>query len=104
MGKSWRISGSSRNCRALPCGILYPTRAALATAIKRVLAAGVSIDGMADHGVSEAIYLHDPDGNGLELYRDRLAEEWPRTTTGELAMTTMALDLANLLAENPSTL
>ena len=80
--------------------ILYPTRAALATAIKRVLEAGISIDGMADHGVSEAVYLHDPDGNGLELYRDRLVEEWPRTTTGELAMTTMALDLANLLAEN----
>jgi catechol 2,3-dioxygenase len=79
--------------------ILYPTREALADALRRVLAAGVAIDGAADHGVSEAIYLHDPDGNGLELYRDRPREQWPRTPAGELAMFTRALDLDGLLAE-----
>jgi catechol 2,3-dioxygenase len=79
--------------------ILYPTRAALADALRRVLAAGVELDGAADHGVSEAIYLRDPDGNGLELYRDRPQEQWPRTPAGELAMFTQALDLDSLLAE-----
>ena len=79
--------------------ILYPTRAALADALRRVLAAGVELDGAADHGVSEAIYLRDPDGNGLELYRDRPRDEWPRTPDGELAMFTHALDLDGLLAE-----
>src|ERR1039457_2495760 len=79
--------------------ILYPTRAALADALRRVLAAGVEIDGAADHGVSEALYLRDPDGNGVELYRDRPQEQWPRTPAGELAMFTRALDLDALLAE-----
>jgi catechol 2,3-dioxygenase len=79
--------------------ILYPTRAALADALRRVLAAGVELDGAADHGVSEAIYLRDPDGNGLELYRDRPREQWPRSPDGELAMFTRALDLDALLAE-----
>jgi catechol 2,3-dioxygenase len=79
--------------------ILYPTRAALADAVRRVLAAGVELDGAADHGVSEAIYLRDPDGNGLELYRDRPRDLWPRTPDGGLAMFTQALDLAGLLAE-----
>jgi len=79
--------------------ILHPTRAALADALRRVLAAGVELDGAADHGVSEAIYLRDPDGNGLELYRDRPREQWPRTSAGELAMFTRALDLDGLLAE-----
>jgi catechol 2,3-dioxygenase len=79
--------------------ILYPTRAALADAVRRVLAAAVEIDGAADHGVSEAIYLRDPDDNGVELYRDRPREEWPRTPSGELAMFTRALDLDGLLAE-----
>jgi len=78
---------------------LYPTRALLADAVRRVLAAGVELDGAADHGVSEAIYLRDPDGNGVELYRDRPPAQWPRTPTGELAMFTRALDLAGLLAE-----
>lgn len=78
--------------------ILYPTRAALADALRRVLAAGIPIDGASDHGVSEAIYLRDPDGNGIELYRDRPAEEWPRAADGSLAMTTAALDLAALAA------
>jgi catechol 2,3-dioxygenase len=77
--------------------ILYPTRAALADAVRRVLAAGIPIDGASDHGVSEAIYLRDPDGNGIELYRDRPPEEWPRTADGTLAMTTAALDLAELV-------
>jgi catechol 2,3-dioxygenase len=78
---------------------LYPTRAALADALRRVLAGGVEIDGAADHGVSEAIYLRDPDGNGLELYRDRPREQWPHAPNGELAMFTRALDMDGLLAE-----
>jgi catechol 2,3-dioxygenase len=76
--------------------ILYATRAALADALRRVLAAGIPIDGASDHGVSEAIYLRDPDGNGVELYRDRAPEDWPRKADGALAMTTQALDLAAL--------
>ncbi len=80
--------------------ILYPTRASLADALRRVLSAGIELDGAADHGVSEAIYLRDPDGNGLELYRDRPKSEWPRTPTGELAMFTHRLDLDGLLKEN----
>ena len=79
--------------------ILYPTRAALADALRRVLAAGVEIDGAADHGVSEAIYLRDPDQNGVELYHDRPREQWPRTPDGELSMFTRTLDLDSLLAE-----
>ena len=77
--------------------ILYPTRALLADALRRVLAAGIELDGAADHGVSEAIYLRDPDGNGVELYRDRPETEWPRSASGELAMFTQALDLDGLL-------
>ena len=77
--------------------ILYPTRALLADAVRRVLAAGVELDGAADHGVSEAIYLRDPDGNGVELYRDRPEAEWPRTPDGELTMFTRQLDLGELL-------
>jgi catechol 2,3-dioxygenase len=79
--------------------ILYPTRALLADAVRRLLAAGVQLDGAADHGVSEAIYLRDPDGNGVELYRDRPEPEWPRTPRGELAMFTHPLNLDSLLAE-----
>lgn len=79
--------------------ILYPDRPALATAVARVLAAGVPLQGAADHGVSEAIYLADPDGNGLELYRDRPRAEWPRDAAGELAMVTEPLDLEALLRE-----
>lgn len=79
--------------------ILYPDRRALAVAVKRVLQSGWPLDGVADHGVSEAIYLHDPDGNGIELYRDRPRDEWPRNADGALGMTTMALDLDALLAE-----
>jgi catechol 2,3-dioxygenase len=77
--------------------ILYPTRALLADALRRVLAAGIELDGAADHGVSEALYLRDPDSNGVELYWDRPREKWPRTPGGELAMFTHALDLDGLL-------
>ena len=79
--------------------ILYPNRKELARALKRLLDRGVPIDGASDHGVSEAIYLHDPDGNGIEIYRDRPREEWPKTPSGELAMVTLPLDLEGLLRE-----
>jgi len=79
--------------------ILYPDRRSLAAALKRVLEAGVPLEGAADHGVSEAVYLRDPDGNGVELYRDRPASEWPRAPDGTLAMRTEPLDLEKLLAE-----
>jgi len=78
--------------------ILYPDRAALADAVRRVRDAGVPIDGASDHGVSEAVYLRDPDGNGLELYRDRAEAEWPRDAEGNVAMDTRPLDLETLLA------
>ncbi len=78
--------------------LLYPDRGALAEAVRRVLAAGIALDGAADHGVSEAIYLRDPDGNGVELYRDRAEAEWPRDNAGHLAMFTRRLDLDALLA------
>ena len=81
--------------------ILYPTRPALADALRRVVAAGVPLDGASDHGVSEALYLRDPDDNGVELYRDRPEAEWPRATDGSLAMHTRRLDLDALLAESP---
>jgi len=77
--------------------ILYPTRAALADALRRLVAAGIPLDGAADHGVSEALYLRDPDGNGIELYRDRPELEWPRDAAGNLAMSTRPLDLEDLL-------
>ena len=79
--------------------ILYPTRAALADALKRLIVAGVPLDGASDHGVSEALYLHDPDENGVELYRDRPRQEWPRNADGTLAMGTKRLDLDGLLKE-----
>ena len=78
--------------------ILYPTRAALADALRRLLAANISLDGAADHGVSEALYLHDPDLNGVEIYWDRPESEWPRDPTGSLTMYTRPLDLKGLLA------
>ncbi|MFN3745050.1 MAG: VOC family protein [Hyphomicrobiaceae bacterium] len=81
--------------------VLYPDRKALAEALRRVVAAGIAIDGASDHGVSEAIYLRDPDGNGVELYRDKPAEEWPRTEAGALSMFTRRLDLNALMAEAP---
>lgn len=79
--------------------ILYPTRADLARVLRQLVEARYPLDGASDHGVSEAIYLRDPDGNGVELYRDRPREEWPRTPNGDLAMVTGPLDLKALLAE-----
>lgn len=79
--------------------ILYPSRRELAVALKKLVDAGVGLDGAADHGVSEALYLHDPDNNGLELYWDRPQEVWPRKANGELAMYTRPLDVEALLAE-----
>jgi catechol 2,3-dioxygenase len=81
--------------------IVYPTRAALADALRRLLEAGIPLDGAADHGVSEALYLRDPDENGVELYWDRPPETWPRTPDGALAMFTRPLNLKGLLAESP---
>ncbi len=78
--------------------ILYPTRHALADALRRLHEAGVALDGASDHGVGEALYLHDPDNNGIELYWDRPAEQWPRNPDGSFAMITGPLDLADLLA------
>ena len=77
--------------------ILYPTRAELGDALRRLVAAGIPLDGAADHGVSEALYLRDPDDNGVELYWDRPMEDWPRTPDGGLAMFTKALDVQVLL-------
>jgi catechol 2,3-dioxygenase len=79
--------------------ILYPTRRALADALRRVISAGIPLDGASDHGVSEALYLRDPDDNGVELYWDRPQADWPRTATGGLAMFTRRLDLNRLLRE-----
>jgi catechol 2,3-dioxygenase len=81
--------------------ILYPTRAALADALRRLLQAGVQLDGASDHGVSEALYLRDPDGNGVELYWDRPQQMWPRDANGDIAMFTRRLDLEDLLGETP---
>jgi len=81
--------------------ILYPDRPALADALRRLVEAGIPLDGAADHGVSEALYLRDPDGNGVELYRDRPEAEWPRLPDGSLAMTTAALDVSALLTDAP---
>lgn len=80
--------------------ILYPTRADLADALRRVQEAGIRLDGASDHGVSEALYLRDPDDNGVELYCDRPASDWPRTPEGSLSMYTRPLDLNQLLTES----
>lgn len=100
---TWQSKGASR---ANPNGVglyhtafLYPTRADLATIVKRLIDANYPIDGTADHGVSEAIYLEDPDGNGVELYWDRPRELWPFDSNGNLAMFTEYLDLEDLLRE-----
>jgi catechol 2,3-dioxygenase len=80
--------------------VVYPTRAELADALRRLVEAGIPLEGASDHGVSEALYLRDPDGNGVELYWDRPKEEWPRTADGSLNMFTHALDLEALLKED----
>ncbi|HMA73567.1 MAG TPA: VOC family protein [Xanthobacteraceae bacterium] len=79
--------------------ILYPTRADLAEALRRLIAACVTLDGASDHGVSEALYLRDPDQNGIELYWDRPETQWPRNADGNINMKTEPLDLRNLLSE-----
>ena len=100
---TWESAGGSppppHSTGLFHLAILYPTRAALADALRRLVRAGVELDGAADHGVSEALYLRDPDANGVELYWDRPREQWPRSPAGELAMFTRALDVAALLKE-----
>lgn len=100
---TWESRGASpppRNTTGLyHVAIRYPTRAALADALQRLIQAGIALEGASDHGVSEALYLSDPDSNGVELYCDRPREEWPRTPEGEFTMYTQPLDLDALLAE-----
>ena len=79
--------------------ILYPTRAALADALRRLTQANISLEGASDHGVSEALYLSDPDGNGIELYWDRPKELWPRDENGQIEMSTRQLELSSLLGD-----
>lgn len=81
--------------------ILYPTRPALADALRRLNKARIELDGASDHGVSESLYLRDPDGNGLELTWDKPLDKWPRNSKGEIVMTTVCIDLDSLLAEPP---
>lgn len=100
---TWQSAGGSPPPRGstglFHVAVLYPSRPALADALRRLIAAGIALDGASDHGVSEALYLRDPDQNGIELYWDRPPEAWPRTPEGELAMVTDPLDLEDLLRE-----
>jgi catechol 2,3-dioxygenase len=99
---TWESSGGSPPARGTTglfhLAILYPTRAELADALRRLIDAGIPLEGASDHGVSEALYLRDPDGNGVELYWDRPKEQWPRDRDGGIAMYTRPLDLEALLA------
>ena len=100
---TWESQGGPRPPRGSTglyhVAIRYPDRASLGDALRRLIEAGVPLQGASDHGVSEAIYLQDPDGNGIELYRDRPREEWPRDEKGGLRMVNEPLDLEKLLAE-----
>jgi catechol 2,3-dioxygenase len=100
---TWAGRGAPRPARGTTglyhFAILLADRAALAAVVRRVLERGVELEGASDHGVSEAIYLRDPDGNGIELYRDRPENQWPRGQDGTIQMHTRPLDLAALLAE-----
>ncbi len=100
---TWESRGGSPPARGATglfhLAIVYPTRAALADALRRLAAAGVALDGASDHGVSEALYLRDPDENGVELYWDRPRDQWPKTTSGGIQMFTHRLDLEGLLKE-----
>ncbi len=100
---TWQSKGGppspARSTGLFHFAILVPNRLELARAVKRILDHDVPLDGMADHGVSEAIYLHDPDGNGIEIYRDRPRAEWPHDSDGSLAMTTTPLDFEGLMSE-----
>ena len=103
---TWESEGGSPPHRGATglyhVAIVYPTRAELAGALRRLQKAGSLLDGASDHGVSEALYLRDPDGNGVELYWDRPREQWPRTPDGGLAMVSEPLDLRDLLKEAPA--
>jgi catechol 2,3-dioxygenase len=100
---TWHSAGGAppqrRNTGLYHVAILYPSRATLADALRRLIAAGIPLDGASDHGVSEALYLRDPDSNGLELYWDRPREQWPRDAAGNFQMVTEPLDLGALLQE-----
>ena len=100
---TWESRGGSPPARGTTglfhLAILYPTRAALGDALRRLAAAGIALDGASDHGVSEALYLRDPDENGVELYWDRPRDLWPKTTSGGIQMFTHRLDLEGLLKE-----
>lgn len=102
---TWESAGGAPPARGSTglyhVAIRYPDRAALADALRRLLQAGIPLEGASDHGVSEALYLRDPDGNGVELYRDRPLADWPRDASGELMMVSDPLDLRALLAEAP---
>ena len=102
---TWESQGGSPPPRGATglyhLAIVYPNRAELADGLRRLIKAGIQLDGASDHGVSEALYLRDPDGNGVELYWDRPKEQWPRSTDGGLAMFTHPLDLEGLLKEAP---
>jgi len=103
---TWESAGGSppppRATGLYHLAIVYPTRAALADALRKLVAAGIPLEGASDHGVSESLYLRDPDDNGVELYCDRPKDSWPRTADGRLAMFTRRLDLKGLLAEAPA--
>lgn len=103
---TWESLGGSpapkRHTGLYHTAFLYPNRAQLADALRRVIRAGIAIEGAADHGVSEAIYLSDPDGNGVELYCDRPESEWPRDAAGNLAMFSDPVDLKELLSHAPA--
>jgi catechol 2,3-dioxygenase len=100
---TWESKGGSPPARGTTglfhLAILYPTRAALADALRRLIAAGIPLDGASDHGVSEALYLRDPDENGVELCWDRPKDQWPREANGDLKMSTSRLDLQDLLKQ-----
>ena len=102
---TWESAGGSPPARGSTglyhVAIRYPDRASLADALRRVVGAGITLDGASDHGVSEALYLRDPDENGVELYRDRPEAEWPRDPDGKLQMTLYPLDVQKLLGEAP---
>ena len=101
LGEPGRIAPAVGKHRALPHRHSLPRSGSLADALRRVLDAGVRLDGASDHGVSEALYLRDPDDNGVELYRDRPREEWPRDAAGALVMSTGPLNIRALLREAP---
>ena len=105
---TWESKGGARPAQRSTglyhAAFLYPDRAALGQAIAAVIDAGYALSGAADHGVSEAVYLDDPDGNGIELYRDRAPEDWPRNTDGQLNMVNLPLDVDALVAEGRTAL